>query len=156
MDEKRYIGFEIRSLDRMIGRQSERITQDHLEGNIPAQGGWIIGFLYRHSDQPIYQKDIEHKFCMPPSTVTKILKELEKNGYITRTAVENDARLKRLILTEKGKELHTGIMHTIHEKIDDQLTAGLTETDLVHLYEMIDTMKRNAQSLGEGMCSQTK
>ena len=33
-----------------------------------------------------------------------MLKSLEKNGFIIRTPMENDARLKRIILTEKAYE----------------------------------------------------
>ena len=34
-----------------------------------------------------------------------MLKVLEKNGYIIKETVKSDARLKRLILTEKADEI---------------------------------------------------
>ena len=49
----------------------------------------------------IIQEDIEAHFDLKGATVTNMLKSLEKNGFIIRTPMENDARLKRITLTEK-------------------------------------------------------
>ena len=40
--------------------------------------------------------------------MTNMLKSLEKNGYIVRTPMENDARLKRIELTQKALDTKTG------------------------------------------------
>ena len=64
--------------------------------------GWIIGYLTHNADRDIYQKDIESEFAISRSTVTNILKLMEKKGYITRESVASDARLKKIALTDKG------------------------------------------------------
>ncbi len=66
--------------------------------------GWIMGYLEHNQDKEIYQKTIESDFGIKRSTVTTILQLMEKKGYIRREAVEGDARLKRIFLTEQGKE----------------------------------------------------
>ena len=55
---------------------------------------------------------------------------LERKGYITRQSVEQDARLKQLVLTEKGRQFHEDTMRAFHQTDEDvykrQLRAFLT------------------------------
>ena len=53
----------------------------------------------------MYQKDIEEEFRIRKSTVTGILKLLEKNGFIRRESVPQDARLKRIVPTARAEAL---------------------------------------------------
>ena len=64
--------------------------------------GWIIGYLYQNRDKEVFQRDIQEQFSIRRSTVTGILQLMEKNGLITRSSVERDARLKKLELTPPG------------------------------------------------------
>ena len=57
--------------------------------------------LARSMDTDVFQKDVEEEYLRPP-TATKILKDMEKNGLIRRETVLYDARLKRIVVTEKG------------------------------------------------------
>ncbi|MDP4098789.1 MarR family winged helix-turn-helix transcriptional regulator [Paenibacillus sp. P96] len=50
----------------------------------------------------------EHLKCEPP-TVTNMVKSLEQNGFIYRKRDEQDARVMRIYLTDKGKELETPV-----------------------------------------------
>lgn len=149
MADKHYIGFEIHTIDRLIGRSTELITRPLLGDDMPALGGWILGYLYRHQGQPLYQKDIEHKFCMPPSTVTKLIKQLEKAGYLTRLSVEGDARLKQLKLLPKGEQLHRDIIATIHTAVDGALLSGMSEEEVEQLFYLLSKVRENAASLSE-------
>lgn len=75
---------------------------------------WIIRFLYEHSEEDIYQRDIEAEFSIARSTATGILKLMEKRGYIRRVSVERDARLKKLELTEVGIRMQEGTIRNIN------------------------------------------
>ena len=61
---------------------------------------------YNNRDRDIFQKDVETEFSIGRSTVTNILKLMEKKGYIRREAVPQDGRLKRLVLLDKGMALN--------------------------------------------------
>ncbi|MFB5676262.1 MarR family winged helix-turn-helix transcriptional regulator [Paenibacillus terreus] len=50
----------------------------------------------------------EHLKCEPP-TVTNMVKSLEQNGFIYRKRDEQDARVMRIYLTDKGKELEAPV-----------------------------------------------
>ena len=50
---------------------------------------WIIRFLYEHSEEDIYQRDIEAEFSIARSTATGILKLMEKED-ISAESVWNE------------------------------------------------------------------
>lgn len=80
-----------------------------------------------HKD--IYQKDIEEEFQIRKSTVTGILKLMEKNGFIERVSDPKDARYKRLVPTPKAKALRPNIMEHIC-RTENRLTRGISEEEL--------------------------
>ena len=49
-----------------------------------ASNGYIISYLCENEDKNIFQRDIEREFDLSRSTVSTILKELEKDGLINR------------------------------------------------------------------------
>ena len=55
--------------------------------------------LFQSLQRDIYQKDVEKEFQIRRSTATGTLQILEKNGFITREPVKQDARLKKLMPT---------------------------------------------------------
>ena len=99
------IGFNIRSIDNMLMRKAMAMSDEESgkNGMMPVMQGWIMGYLYDHKEEEIFQRDIEAQFYIARSTVTCLVKQMEQKGYIARVAVERDCRLKRLCLLEKGK-----------------------------------------------------
>ena len=62
-------------------------------------------FLIKSEKQgvKVCQRDIEKQLNLRPSSVSTLLSNLEKDGFITRTVSDGDARTKFIELTEKGK-----------------------------------------------------
>lgn len=90
--------------------------------------GWILKYLHDNSDRDIYQRDIEKQFGIGRSTVTTIIQLMEKRDLIRREAVESDARLKKVILTPKGKEYHDLVGATIYD-INRKVMLGISEEE---------------------------
>ena len=88
----------------MIRRKADSNVYMSKVHKITGSNGWILGYLADHENEEIYQKDIEEKFCVTRSTVSKVLKGMESKGLLRRESVSSDARLKRLVLTEEGRE----------------------------------------------------
>lgn len=87
----------------------------------------------------MFQRDIQEQFSIRRSTVTGILQLMEKNGLITRSSVEQDARLKKLELTPRAIELHERIersVRQVEERISHCLTPEEKET-FIQLCEKI-------------------
>lgn len=89
-----------------------------------------------------FQKDIENQLNIRPSTATVMLKVLEKNGYIIKETVKSDARLKRLILTEKADEITSkGI--EIMKEVNNRVTKGIPEENLDIFFSVLEQIKSN-------------
>ena len=71
-----------------------------------------------------------------------MLKVLEKNGYIIKETVKSDARLKRLILTEKADEITSkGI--EIMKEVNNRVTKGIPEENLDIFFSVLEQIKSN-------------
>ena len=128
-EERIHVGHQVHRIDRSISKLLEmRVKEEGLD-EIALMHGWILRYLYEHQDKEIYQKDIEKYFGICRSAVTNIIQTLEKKGYICRASVANDARLKKVMLTEKGRENHEKLGE-IFQKMDAQLEEGITEEEL--------------------------
>ena len=104
-EERIHVGHQVHRIDRSISKLLEmRVKEEGLD-EIALMHGWILRYLYEHQDKEIYQKDIEKYFGICRSAVTNIIQTLEKKGYICRASVANDARLKKVMLTEKGPKV---------------------------------------------------
>ena len=142
---ERHIGYEIRNLNQVIGRlvSSYQSKVDEKAG-INRMQGWIIGYLYRHSEEDVFQKDVEAEFQIARSTASGILQAMEKKGLITRESIPRDARLKRLVLTEKGMEFQMEIMDNF-DRIQKVLRSDIPPEKMECFMEVLDMIRENAQ-----------
>ncbi len=90
----------------------------------------------------VFQRDLEARFNIRRSTATGILKLMEKNGLIVRETVEYDARLKRLVLTEKAVKLHETIVREI-DIIENTMRQGLSQEEFDSFFNTIEKIKKN-------------
>lgn len=142
MENKKFVGYEIHTLDNMLGRRIASLCE---KDGLTHMQSWIIGYLYEHSQEPVFQKDIEAQFHIARSTATGILQLMEKRGYLSREAVSNDARLKRLILTEKGIGHQLTVMRNL-DHMEHMLKEGIPKEHLDIFIEVIHQMKRNIET----------
>lgn len=115
-----------------------------LEG-LTGMQGWIIAYLYKqNTGKEIFQRDVEKEFNIRRSTATGVLQLMERDGFITREAVAQDARLKSLKLTPKAIRAQEAIMNNIKE-LEEQLVQGLTEEEVNTLFALINRIKKNVE-----------
>lgn len=149
MDQEKHIGYEIHTLDRMFGR---RLCMLFEQQNITQMQSWIIRYLYEHQDQDVYQKDLELFFHIARSTATGVLQGLEKQGYLIRCSVPNDARLKRLVLTEKGVNIQKAVYRILDEN-EQKIRQNISEEDLKTFFRVMEHMKKNVESSSKNTSS---
>ena len=106
---------ELRELENVIRRFCD-VSMRSLEGEQPTHlQYWIIGYLEKNEEEAVFQRDIEKQFKMSPSATSTLLKLMESRGLITRKSVPGDARLKKLTLTEKSKNLFSTHINRIRQ-----------------------------------------
>ena len=148
--EKMMIG-EIKALNNLIKRM---MVSHHLKCKAPSditgQQMNVIMFL-KHSDdegRDVFQRDVECNLNIRSSTATGILKTLEKNGYIERVSVPSDARLKKLVLTEKSYAMFEQIDPFI-KAINTKITEGRTEEEIEQFFCITEKLKQNIDKLSK-------
>ena len=106
---------------------------------------FIIGYLAHHPDQDIFQKDLEDFFSVRRSTMSNIILRMEQKGFLIREPVPHDRRLKKLILTEKGKNIHEE-MESIVLQTEEKLTLGFSVEEKETLSRLLEKLRRNLES----------
>ena len=109
------------------------------------QGG-ILGYLFHHIDQPVYQKDIEKEFQISRATATNTLQVMEKNGLILRKSQDKDARLKRITMTEEAAANHARVEAHM-QMMDDRMLRGLTDSEVKDLNRYLGVIMNNLEEL---------
>ena len=130
---------QLRRVNNLIFRKIGQFSRTNGVEAVTPMHGWIMEYLYRHSETPVFQRDIEREFSITRSTVTNILQLMERKGYITRRSVEQDARLKQLVLTEKGRQFHENTMLALHQT-DEYVASLLTEEENTELLRLLNKL----------------
>nr|WP_288899148.1 MarR family transcriptional regulator [uncultured Blautia sp.] len=145
IDEKirnMHTGRLVRMLNHQLKRNQkpeEALEDDELT---PMQRHILNYILLETLHRDIYQKNIEEEFQVRKSTVSGILKLIEKNGFIYRESVKEDARLKRILPTKKAEALRPSILEHIHET-EIRMTEGVSEQDLFLCKKVLYQMCQN-------------
>ena len=108
--------------------------------------GYIIAYLCDNDDRDIYQRDIERQFSLNRSTVSNILKELEKQGLVERSLVNNDARLKRVTATQGAKMINDVCCKELDSYLSS-LAQGIDNQDMECFKRVLEIMSNNAKGI---------
>lgn len=92
--------------------------------------------------QDVYQRDLETIFKLRRSTVSSVTSTLERKGYLTRVPVPEDARLKKLVLTDAGQAVGAHVFE-IFSHLNDLMIAGLTPEELRSFGSILDKIAGN-------------
>lgn len=140
--ENKTISLELRSLNNLIMRYIENSPCKKQIDSITGTNGWIICYLSENMDKDIYQKDLEEHFTITRSTTSKVLNLMEQKGLIERHTVAHDARLKKIVLTERAWKVSKMMKQDII-KMENALTEGFTDEELEKLYSCMEIMTNN-------------
>ncbi len=145
MQKERHLGFELRTVNNLVKRYFEQHKPQEFKESTGVHG-WAIRYFYENQDKDIFQRDFEARFSIRRSTATNMLKLMEKNGLIVRQSVEYDARLKKIVLTEKAIKIHKKATENICF-LENSLKDGITEEELDSFYTILDKIKANLEAI---------
>ncbi len=145
MDEQYRIGWHIKVISNLIKREVGNYGCEKYLNELTGNNMFIIGHLARHGEQDIFQKDLEEVFSVRRSTMSAIILRMEQKGFLIRESVSYDARLKKLVLTEKGKRIHEMIESRITET-EEKLSAGLSEDEKKMLFLLLEKLRHNLET----------
>lgn len=148
--KQKSIGMEIRSVTNLVKRYIDNSPHFQCAQRITGINGWIIAYLYQNENRDIFQRDLEEKFTATRSTISRVLKTMEQKGFIKRRNVDSDARLKKLILTEKAKNIHQAIVEELRD-VETKLMKGFSKEEREKLFSYLERMKNNMESQCENI-----
>jgi len=103
--------------------------------------GRVLHFILAQSND-VFQKDIEEEFSLRPPTATELLKKMEKNDLIYREAMANDARMKRIVVSEKALQYKDMVIADI-TALEEELTKDIPQNELDVFFKVIEKMLDN-------------
>lgn len=132
---------------RCIGNLSNQIRRrlDAFSAKLGVSGsqGRVLHYILAQPDD-VFQKDIEIEFFLRPSSATQLLKLMEKNGFIRRESTVEDARLKKIIVTEKAAALIGEVVPDL-EAMERDLVQDIPPEQLDVFFNVINKMSKNLQ-----------
>ncbi len=140
MKNNRKIAFEVKLLDNLISRKI--IESKNGNKKLSHVQASILKYLFENNNRIIYQNELENLLDVRRSTISGILKTMEKNNFIKRIDAKNDARKKEIILTnyslEKSKEMNEKVT-----QFETLLANGISYEELNVFFKVIDKIKEN-------------
>lgn len=130
-----HLGKKIGHISHMIKRCIDSL---HYPYDISGKQSRLLGFIaHESSNRDLYQKDIEEELQIRRSSVTSMLQNLEKANMIQRVSVDKDARLKKIILTDLGKEVTQNTYHNIIA-FEEELSSLFHDNEIEQLHEYLN------------------
>ncbi|MGL5416108.1 MAG: MarR family winged helix-turn-helix transcriptional regulator [Clostridium sp.] len=121
-----------------------RLSHDELEkeGLYPGQPQ-LLFVLYKQNG--ISQKEIADALHVKPSTITVMIKRLEKTEFIYKQADEKDGRVSRIFLSSKGFEVCEKLK-ILTRKMDKICLENFTNEEIETLNNLLLKVKANLEA----------
>ncbi|MDY3929036.1 MAG: MarR family transcriptional regulator [Clostridia bacterium] len=141
MENENVVGKEIMALSGKIVKKILKDKQQETKTLNNSQSR-ILAYIIENGKKDVFLRDIEKAFMIRRATISKILKSLEEYGYITRESVVSDARLKKIVPTQKAFILHKQMQYGMREK-DMSMVNGIDKNDLKTFLDVIHKISEN-------------
>lgn len=148
MRRKDTIGFKIRLIHNQIHKTMEAKRKVN-EGDMTAMQCWMMRFIKDRDGEDIYQRDIEKEFKISRATASNMLSVMERKGLVERLPVEHDARLKKLVLTERARNMQEQAENDMRQ-MEDVLVSGMSESEILQLKNALNRILENLGVEQEG------
>lgn len=128
------------SLDKISSRMRRDYSESLREINLYVGQDNLLSRLWL-GDGVTQMQLCEHLKCEPP-TVTNMVKSLEQNGFIYRERDKQDARIMRIFLTDKGKELEKPVDFKWKQQ-QEKLLQSILPAERLLLRRLLKQMESN-------------
>ncbi len=144
--------FEIKNLHIAITKKMCNIMKENKYINPPSPlQAKILDYLIKHSNEEVYQKDLEEVFNVSRATISETLQTMEKNEIVERIVSTKDARVKQIKLTENSKKRYKEMQKNI-KIINKNLVENISDEELEIFSSVIQKMIKNMNLNKEEKC----
>ncbi|MGM9873543.1 MAG: MarR family winged helix-turn-helix transcriptional regulator [Bacilli bacterium] len=145
MEEYRIIGFYLK---RLVVQYDRLYENSKILKNIGQELGTnilVLLYICENKDNKICQNDVKDMFSVTKGTVSKLLSNLEKNGYIERKSAD-DKRKKIIIPTKKTLKIYKNFISEVN-RFDDELLKDFNEEEKDQFMLLISKANNNLENL---------
>ncbi len=142
-NDKLKLGLDISKINHILSRTMDAAVINAIDDNLTVSQAYVIDFICdRCKDKDVFQKDLEKEFDLKRSSISLMLNNMEKNGLIKRIAVSDDARLKKIVLTQKSIELYERISIAI-DSVENKIAKNLTSEEIEVFNIVLNKIRNN-------------
>jgi DNA-binding MarR family transcriptional regulator len=122
-----------------------RSVKTHLESRLLAHGvhagqQFILESLWR--EDGLTPGELAHRIGVETPTVTRAAQRMEVTGLVKRIPDPEDARLVRVYLTERGRDVQTHLPALLRAATEEAL-AGLGQEERTELVSLLKRVQKN-------------
>ncbi len=136
------IGHELAYTNNLIARKIARGGNNKYAMNISPIQVRIVKYLVKQSNKAILQKDMEYIFNIRRSTVSGVIKTMEKNNIIIRENVKDDNKSKEIKLTDEVYKRANDLVKELKE-LDLELLKDVNKEDLEVFMRVLKNIQDN-------------
>jgi DNA-binding MarR family transcriptional regulator len=92
----------------------------------------------------LMQSELAESLNRSPSTITNMIKRMEKAGFVVRRPDPRDERISRVYLTDAGSRIKAAV-EDVWRTFEEQVFAGFGEEELARLCEFLLRICQNME-----------
>lgn len=105
----------------------------------------VLHYIIIESEKrDVFRKDLEEFLDIKGPSVTSLVNNLERDGYLRRESIAGDGRYKKFVLTEKTRQIQTDITERVIGYMYNMF-SGIPEEDLQVFEAVVLKMTENAK-----------
>lgn len=136
------IGHELAYTNNLIARRIARGGNNKYAMNISPIQVRIVKYLVKQNNKAILQKDMEYIFNIRRSTVSGVIKTMEKNNIIIRENVKDDNKSKEIKLTNEVYLRANELVRKLRE-LDLELLKDINKEDFEVFMRVLKNIQDN-------------
>lgn len=136
------VGHELAYTNNLIARRIARGGNNKYAMNISPIQVRIVKYLVKQNNRAILQKDMEYIFNIRRSTVSGVIKTMEKNNIIIRENVKDDNKSKVIKLTNEVYLRANELVRKLRE-LDLELLKDVNKEDLEVFMRVLKNIQDN-------------
>ena len=136
------VGHELAYTNNLIARRIARGGNNKYAMNISPIQVRIVKYLVKQNNKAILQKDMEYIFNIRRSTVSGVIKTMEKNNIIIRENVKDDNKSKEIKLTNEVYIRDNELVRKLRE-LDLELLKGVNKEGLEVFRRVLKNIQDN-------------
>ncbi len=146
------ISVELMGLTNQLRRNADAITARHGGAKFTGMQSLVLSYIYdcQENGQDVFQRDVEREFYISRSTASGILGLMEKNGLIVRYSVPQDARLKKLVPTEKAAKIISSIRLDL-DGMGDAVDGALSPEEQEQMHLLLDKLWQSMEEVSRSI-----